>query len=49
MNLDFNNTSIAYGNKSDSELKKASWLFGMMNQSWLVNIGVGFALCRNGG
>jgi proline dehydrogenase len=39
MNLDFNNTSIAYGNKSDSELKKASWLFGMMNQSWLVNIG----------
>ncbi len=38
MNLDFNNTAIAFGNKSDSELKKASWLFGMMNQSWLVNI-----------
>jgi proline dehydrogenase len=38
MNLDFNNTEIAFGNKSDSELKKAAWLFGMMNQSWLVNI-----------
>lgn len=38
MKLDLNNTAIAFGNKSDSELKKASWLFGMMNQSWLVNI-----------
>lgn len=38
MNLDFNNTAIAFANKSDAELKKASWLFGMMNQSWLVNI-----------
>jgi proline dehydrogenase len=38
MNLDFNNTKIAFAHKSDSELKKASWLFGMMNQSWLVNL-----------
>lgn len=38
MNLDFNNTAIAFANKSDAELRKASWLFGMMNQSWLVNI-----------
>jgi proline dehydrogenase len=38
MNLDFNNTRIAFAHKSDGELKKASWLFGMMNQSWLVNI-----------
>ncbi|MFZ4543638.1 MAG: proline dehydrogenase family protein [Saprospiraceae bacterium] len=38
MNLDFNNTKIAFSNKSDGELKKASWLFGMMNQSWLVSL-----------
>lgn len=38
MNLDFNNTQVAFASKSDAELRKASWLFGMMNQSWLVNI-----------
>lgn len=38
MNLDFNNTQIAFASKSDSELKKASWLFGMMNRSWLVKL-----------
>ncbi len=37
--LDFSNTEIAFSNKSDEELKKAAWLFKMMNKSWLVNAG----------
>lgn len=35
--LDFSNTEIAFGAKSDKQLKKASWLFSLMNKSWLVN------------
>jgi proline dehydrogenase len=38
-NLDFANTEIAFSNKSDKELKKADWLFRMMNNRKLVNIG----------
>lgn len=38
-NLDFSNTEIAFKNKSNDELKKAYWLFKMMNKSWFVNIG----------
>ena len=35
--LDFSNTEIAFSNKSDKELKKMAWLFGLMNKSWLVD------------
>lgn len=37
--LDFSNTAIAFSSKTDKELKKTAWLFGMMNKQWLVNIG----------
>ncbi len=37
--IDFANTQIAFSNKSDEELKKASWLFATMNQNWLVQVG----------
>lgn len=37
--LDFDNTEIAFRAKSDEELKKAAWLFGLMNKYWLVGIG----------
>lgn len=35
--LDFSNTEIAFAYKSDKELKKAAWLFSLMNKTWLVN------------
>ncbi len=35
--LDFSNTEIAFSYKSDRELKKAGWLFSLMNKTWLVN------------
>lgn len=46
--LDFSNTEIAFSNKSDSELKKAAWLFATMNQNWLVQVGskLGLAAIR---
>ncbi len=46
--VDFSNTEIAFGNKSDKELKKAAWLFGLMNKHWLVGIGskIGVAAIR---
>jgi len=37
--IDFTNTAIAFSGKTDSELKKATRLFRLMNQSWLVDIG----------
>jgi proline dehydrogenase len=37
--IDFSDTEIAFARKSDQELKETAWLFRMMNQSWLVNIG----------
>ncbi len=45
----FENVSIAFSSKSDKQLKKAYYLFSLMNRKWLVNIGkfginLGFAL-----
>ena len=37
--VDFYDTAIAFQSKSDSELKKSAWLFGLMNKHWLVGIG----------
>ncbi|GJM31300.1 MAG: proline dehydrogenase [Saprospiraceae bacterium] len=37
--IDFSNTEIAFANKTDKELKKAAWLFGLMNNHWLVGLG----------
>lgn len=37
--IDFTNTAIAFSGKTDAELKKATWLFKLMNQNWLVNVG----------
>lgn len=37
--LNFSNTEIAFVDKTDAELKKAYWLFKMMNKPWLVNMG----------
>lgn len=37
--VDFSNTENAFAGKTDKELKKAAWLFGLMNNHWLVGIG----------
>ncbi|MEN9612171.1 MAG: hypothetical protein RLZZ628_2985, partial [Bacteroidota bacterium] len=37
--IDFSNTQIAFAGKSDAALKEAAWLFSMMNQPFLVNLG----------
>lgn len=37
--IDFTNTAIAFSGKTDAELKRATRLFKLMNQSWLVDIG----------
>ncbi len=42
--VDFSNTEIAFSHLSDRELKKAAWLFGMMNKPWLVKYGSQLAL-----
>lgn len=39
LDLDFNNTSVAFAHKTDKELKKSAWLFGLMNRHWLVGLG----------
>lgn len=46
--IDFENTEIAFAHLSDKELKKAAWLFGLMNKHWLVGIGskLGIAAIR---
>ena len=46
--VDFTNTEIAFRWKTDKELKKAAWLFGLMNNHWLVGIGskVGIAAIK---
>ncbi len=36
--VDFSNTEIAFGLKSDRELKKSAWLFNLMNKRWLVSL-----------
>ncbi len=37
--IDFSNTEIAFAGKNNEELKKTEWLFKMMNNRHLVNIG----------
>jgi len=37
--LDFNNTEIAFRNKSDKDLEKAYWLFKMVASNTLIKIG----------
>ncbi len=37
--IDFSNTEIAFKHQSDKELKKAHWLFKMMNNPNLVSVG----------
>lgn len=37
--ISFDNTELAFQYKSDKELKKAGFLFGMMGKPWLVKIG----------
>ncbi len=37
--MSFENTQIAFSYKSTGELKKAAWLFSLINQNWLVKIG----------
>lgn len=37
--IDFSDTKTAFAHKSDKELKNAQWLFRMMSQPTLVNIG----------
>jgi len=38
--ISFDNTEYAFAAKSDAELKKANFLFGMMGKAWLVNAGL---------
>lgn len=37
-NISFENTECAFAAKSDAELKQASFLFGIMDKNWLVNM-----------
>lgn len=39
LQLDFSNTQIAFADRSDKELNKTAWLFGLLNHQWLVGIG----------
>jgi proline dehydrogenase len=36
--ISFDNTQIAFASKSDKELKKANFLFSVMNVGWLINL-----------
>ncbi|MFK7933576.1 MAG: proline dehydrogenase family protein [Saprospiraceae bacterium] len=46
--VDFKNTENAFAYKTDDQLRKAAWLFGLMNKPWLVGIGskIGLAAIR---
>ncbi len=37
--IDFNNTEIAFSNKSNAELKQAYWLFKMIGSNFLTKVG----------
>lgn len=37
--VDFTNTEVAFADRSDKDLKKMAWLFGLMNKHWLVGLG----------
>src|SRR5687767_9417020 len=39
LELDFNNTKEAFRHKSNAELKRAAWMFGMLNHSILGPVG----------
>jgi proline dehydrogenase len=41
---DFSDTATAFAHLSDQELKKATWLFRMMNRPWLVKFGAPLGL-----
>ena len=36
--ISFDNTEYAFAAKSNAELKKANFLFGIMGKPWLVNL-----------
>jgi len=40
--LSFEDTKIAFASKSNFKLKKAYWIFALMNQNWLVKLGTFF-------
>ncbi len=40
--LSFEDTQIAFASKSNFKLKKAFWIFALMNQNWLVKLGTFF-------
>jgi proline dehydrogenase len=40
--VSFEDTSIAFSAQSDFKLRKTYWLFALMNQGWLVNLGTFF-------
>ncbi|WMX14747.1 MULTISPECIES: proline dehydrogenase family protein [unclassified Aureispira] len=42
--VDFSDTAIAFERKSNKELKQTAWLFKMMNNNFLVNIGSNMTL-----
>jgi proline dehydrogenase len=42
--VNFQDSKIAFERKSDKQLKKMAWLFGMMSRPWLVNIGSSLTL-----
>lgn len=42
MNINFNDTKVAFAYKTDKELRNAKWLFETMNNPWLVQMGVRF-------
>ena len=37
--IDFKNTEIAFSSKTNAQLRKAYFLFGLMNKAWLVRVG----------
>ncbi|GAB3265320.1 proline dehydrogenase family protein [Larkinella harenae] len=40
--ISFEDTSIAFSSQSNGKLRKTYWLFALMNQGWLVNLGTFF-------
>jgi len=40
--LSFEDTQIAFSSKTNFQLKKAYWIFALMNQNWLVKLGTFF-------
>jgi proline dehydrogenase len=42
--VNFQDSKIAFERKSNKQLKKMAWLFGMMSRPWLVNLGSSLTL-----